>query len=124
MTGVGADHAGDLPFAIPVSPDDDEPARLGYMIVFGMVDEPVQGDFDRAETGQRVNLQAPRYKLACNLAADIFFDHFQEVFFRAFQAASVVVELDTVGIDAPLGIHIAVVVRVEINTVHAGNGPV
>lgn len=122
MTGVGADHAGDLPFAIPVPPDDDEPARPGYMIVFGMVDKPVQCDFDGAETGQGVNLQAPRYKLACHLAADIFPDRLQKVLFRGFQAAFVMVELDTVGIDVRLGIHVAAVVCVEINAVHVGNG--
>lgn len=66
-----ADHAVDLPFAVYVVPDADEPVRLRLRIVFLMIDESVETDLDGAETRDRIYFYTSFYEDAGHLAADI-----------------------------------------------------
>jgi len=117
---VVANHAGDLPLPVLVSPQMNE-FRFSDIVGLAGVVESMNPNLHCPIVGNRIYLEGSGNEFPRNLAADVVLDGVDERLRADGQTRFVVVELQVVGNHGRQGCQIAVVVGVEQFSVQSLN---
>src|ERR1041385_1991791 len=110
---IETDHASDLPTAVLIAPEVDEPSLAGGLMRF-RVKETVYTDLDGAIALDAMRLQRATDQFSLHVfTADVVFDAFRQFVYAQNHAIPVVIELQVVGEEGPELCQIAAVIGIE-----------